>query len=98
MARRNRGDLLPLHLFRVKECCDSAPRVGRRFVLGVAFFWIVAALGSFRSSGASATTAPIEQLYAALQAVMKAGKTAPFRQRYDVLAPVIARTFDLDSI
>jgi phospholipid transport system substrate-binding protein len=98
MAYRKRGDLLPLHLFRVKECCSSAPLVGRRFVLVIAFFWIVAALGSFRSSGASATTAPAEQLYAALQAVMKAGKAVPFRQRYDTLAPVITRIFDLDGI
>jgi len=98
MVRQNRGDLLPLNLLRVKECGSSAPLVGRRFVLRVVLFSVVTALGSSRSSGASATTAPIEQLYAALQTVMKAGKTAPFRQRYDVLAPVIVRTFDLDGI
>jgi phospholipid transport system substrate-binding protein len=98
MVRQNRGDLLSLNLFRVKECGSSAPLVGRRFVLRVVLFSVVTALGSSRSSGASATTAPIEQLYAALQTVMKAGKTAPFRQRYDVLAPVIVRTFDLDGI
>jgi phospholipid transport system substrate-binding protein len=76
----------------------SAPLIGRRVVLGLALFWVAEALGPYRSSAASATTAPIEQLYAALQTVMKAGKTAPFRQRYDTLAPVIARTFDLDGI
>ena len=96
MAHRNRGDLLPVSC--VQERCSSAPLVGRRFVLWVALFGVVAALGPSRSAGASATTAPIEQLYAALQTIMKAGKTAPFRQRYDVLAPVIARTFDLDGI
>src|SRR5436190_19259003 len=61
-------------------------------------FLAIAALASQHSLGASATTAPIEHLYAALQTVMKAGKAAPFRHRYDTLAPVIARTFDLDGI
>jgi phospholipid transport system substrate-binding protein len=80
-----------------QECRSSAPLVGRRIVLLVALLSAIAAR-SHHSSAASATTAPIEQLYAALQTVMKAGKTAPFRQRYDTLAPVIARTFDLDGI
>jgi hypothetical protein len=60
MVRQNRGDLLPLNLLRVKECGSSAPLVGRRFVLRVVLFSVVTALGSSRSSGASATTAPIE--------------------------------------
>jgi phospholipid transport system substrate-binding protein len=98
MARRCRGDLPPMDLLNFQECRSSAPLVGRRIVLCVALCWVVAALGSHHSSGASTTTAPIEQLYAALQTVMKAGKMAPFRQRYDTLAPVIARTFDLDGI
>src|SRR5438445_12493441 len=29
---------------------------------------------------------------------MKASKTASFRQRYDMIAPVVSRTFDLDII
>lgn len=29
---------------------------------------------------------------------MQAGKTAPFRQRYDMIAPVIGWTFDLEVI
>jgi phospholipid transport system substrate-binding protein len=76
----------------------SISLIGRRVVLSVALFWVTMGLGADHGSGASATTAPIEQLYAALQTVMKAGKAAPFRQRYDTLAPVIARTFDLDGI
>jgi phospholipid transport system substrate-binding protein len=76
----------------------SASLIGRRVILGVALFCVAASLGAYHSSGAPATTAPIEQLYTALQTVMKAGKAAPFRQRYDMLAPVIARTFDLDGI
>lgn len=42
--------------------------------------------------------APIEDLYAALEAQMRAGHAAPFRQRFDHLAPVIDRVFDLDTI
>ena len=42
--------------------------------------------------------APVEQLHAGLMAIMKAGKTASFRQRYEMIAPIIGRTFDLDTI
>src|SRR5689334_5959659 len=84
--------------FRFHECRGSASLVGRRTVLSVSLLAVAMALGSQSSPGASATAAPIEQFYAALQAVMKAGKTTPFRQRYETLAPVIARTFDLDGI
>ena len=40
----------------------------------------------------------MEQLHDGLMAIMKAGKAAPFRQRYDMIAPVIGRTFDLEVI
>ena len=51
-----------------------------------------------RPAAASEMTAPIEQLDAGLLQVMKAGKSAPFRQRYDVLAPLVTRAIDLDAI
>jgi phospholipid transport system substrate-binding protein len=47
---------------------------------------------------ASDMTAPIEQLDSGLLQVMKAGKAAPFQQRYDVLAPLVTRAIDLDAI
>jgi phospholipid transport system substrate-binding protein len=47
---------------------------------------------------ASDVTAPIEQLDAGLLEVMKAGKGAPFQQRYDILAPLVTRAVDLDGI
>jgi phospholipid transport system substrate-binding protein len=47
---------------------------------------------------ASDLTVPIEQLDAGLLQVMKAGKSAPFKQRYDVLAPLVTRAVDLDTI
>jgi phospholipid transport system substrate-binding protein len=51
-----------------------------------------------RPAVASDITAPIEQLDAGLLQVMKAGKAAPFQQRYDVLAPLVTRAIDLDAI
>jgi phospholipid transport system substrate-binding protein len=49
-------------------------------------------------AAASDVTAPIEQLDAALLQAMKAGKAAPFQQRYDILAPAVTRAIDLDAI
>jgi phospholipid transport system substrate-binding protein len=56
------------------------------------------ALGSKHAAAASEVTGPIEQLHAGLVVIMKAGKTAPFRERYDMIAPVVGGTFDLDAI
>jgi phospholipid transport system substrate-binding protein len=55
-------------------------------------------LGWGRNALASEVTAPVEQLYAGLTAIMKAGKTVSFRQRFETIAPVIGRTFDLEAI
>jgi phospholipid transport system substrate-binding protein len=41
---------------------------------------------------------PVDELYAALRAAMREGHATPFKQRFDRLAPVIDRTFDLDAI
>jgi phospholipid transport system substrate-binding protein len=65
-----------------------------RLALGSAALW---ATGG-RGAGATEVTGPVEQLHAGLVAIMKAGRTAPFRQRYEMIAPVIGRTFDLDTI
>jgi phospholipid transport system substrate-binding protein len=55
-------------------------------------------LGLPRAATAFETTAPVEQLHAGLIEIMKAGRTVPFRQRYDKIAPVISHTFDLEAI
>jgi phospholipid transport system substrate-binding protein len=70
----------------------------RRTLLRFAFYGAVVLLGSTRSAIASEVTAPVEQLQAGLAEIMKAGKTVPFGQRYDRIAPVIAQTFDLEVI
>jgi phospholipid transport system substrate-binding protein len=53
------------------------------------------------SSGSPASPAlgdPLRDLYAALEAAMRAGRTTPFPQRFDALAPVIDRIFALETI
>jgi phospholipid transport system substrate-binding protein len=69
----------------------------RRMLL-LTLCWIAAALGTAPAAIASETTAPVEQLHAGLIEIMKAGRAASFRQRYDRIAPVISRTFDLEGI
>src|SRR5262249_19232892 len=67
-------------------------------ILRLALASIALALGLGRAAVASEVTTPVEQLQAGLMAIMQADKTAPFRQRYDMIAPVIGRTFDLEVI
>jgi phospholipid transport system substrate-binding protein len=68
----------------------------RRTVLRLAFYLTAALLGAGSPALGSEMTVPIEQLHSGLIEIMKAGKVAPFRQRYDKIAPVIGRTFDLE--
>jgi phospholipid transport system substrate-binding protein len=71
---------------------------GRRIVLRHVLYLTASLLGTGSPAIASEMTAPIEQLHAGLIEIMKAGKTAPFRERYDRIAPLIDRTFDLEVI
>jgi phospholipid transport system substrate-binding protein len=65
-------------------------------------FYLIALIAAFFGAASPAIgsemTAPVEQLHAGLIEIMKAGKGAPFRQRYDKIAPVIGQTFDLEVI
>ena len=70
----------------------------RRTLLRFALCWAAVLLGPAGGAIASEVTAPVEQLQAGLIEIMKAGKAAPFRQRYETIAPVIGRTFDLQAI
>jgi phospholipid transport system substrate-binding protein len=45
-----------------------------------------------------AVLAPVQQLVDGLLQIMKAGPGTPFPQRFDMLAPVIDRTFDLAAV
>jgi phospholipid transport system substrate-binding protein len=41
---------------------------------------------------------PVQQLVDGLLQIMKAGTGTPFQQRYDTLAPIVERAFDLPTI
>ncbi len=41
---------------------------------------------------------PLQDLYAALEAVMRAGNAMPFPRRFDALLPVVDRVFDLETV
>ncbi|GAN76283.1 ABC transporter substrate-binding protein [Acidisphaera rubrifaciens] len=64
---------------------------------GLALAGLVLPLGPAHAAPDSDVTAPVAQFQAALSAVMKASG-ASFAQRYDMLAPVVERVFDLAVI
>lgn len=76
----------------------SVTSLHRRTLLHLALASIAITVGLGGAAVASEVTAPIEQLQSGLMAIMKAGKSTPFRQRYEIIAPVVSRTFDLDTI
>src|ERR1700722_9881241 len=83
--------------------CDREPRmtrisIGRRGLLGAT---LLATMGLTRSAHAvesAAVVAPIQQLCDALVAVMHAGRATPFQQRFDQLAPIVEKAFNLQTI
>lgn len=50
------------------------------------------------AQNAAAISEPIRALNTALLATMKSGRATPFTQRFDALAPVVDRAFDLEAI
>jgi len=76
----------------------SVTSPNRRTFFRLALGSIGPALGWGRAAAASEVTVPVEQLHAGLIVIMKAGKTASFRQRYEMIAPIVSRIFDLDII
>nr|WP_294512997.1 ABC transporter substrate-binding protein [uncultured Rhodopila sp.] len=73
-------------------------RLTRRALLPAA---VAAALISIRASRAQPggdIGEPLTALYAALESAMRAGHSVPFVQRFDALAPVVDRAFDLDTV
>jgi phospholipid transport system substrate-binding protein len=77
----------------------SVTSLNRRRVLRLVLGSASLAVGLHRvATAAVEVTEPVEQLHAGLIAIMKAGKSVSFRQRYDIIAPIVIRTFDLDKI
>ena len=54
------------------------------------------------TSAAPASPDPLDQklreLYTALEGAMRSGRSAPFPQRFDALAPVVDQVFDLETV
>jgi phospholipid transport system substrate-binding protein len=76
----------------------SVTSLDRRSLLRLALGTAGLVVGSNRAGIASEVTGPVEQLHAGLIAIMKAGTTVSFRQRYEIMDPIVARTFDLDKM
>ncbi len=70
--------------------------LGRRALLGVAAAGLLGP--RFGHAQGAAATAPVSELYAGLQNIMRMGASAPFQQKFNQLAPVIDRTFNLAAI
>lgn len=68
---------------------------GRRAALA-GFFVLTTA--PTRAMDATAAITPIQELVTGLLNIMKAGHATPFPRRFDILAPIIDRTFDLLAI
>jgi phospholipid transport system substrate-binding protein len=71
--------------------------LGRRGILTMTAALLIPATFPLRAF-ADNVLAPIHQLNDGLLQVMKAGHSTPFAHRFDILAPVIDRTFDLNTI
>lgn len=72
--------------------------IDRRMLLGAVLLGATSLPLFARAADDSAVLAPIQQLYNALLAVMRAGQDVPFTQRYQQLAPAVENTFDLPRI
>jgi phospholipid transport system substrate-binding protein len=64
------------------------------------FFGLIGAVIAVPWTGDAlpAPAAPIAAFDDALISIMKAGKATPFQRRFDMLAPVLQQSFDLDQI
>ena len=51
-----------------------------------------------RADAADPLDQPLRTLYSALEVAMRAGRSTPFPQRFDALAPVVDQVFDLETV
>jgi phospholipid transport system substrate-binding protein len=70
----------------------------RGFLLPVLLLPVVSLSGLARAAPSPDIVAPIQQLYNAVQDVMKAGVATPFLRRFGIIAPAIDQAFDLSAI
>jgi phospholipid transport system substrate-binding protein len=70
----------------------------RRTLLGATLLAVAGAPLTARAVDASAVIQPIQQLCDGLLAIMHEGRSVPFEQRFDQLAPAVENAFDLETI
>jgi phospholipid transport system substrate-binding protein len=71
--------------------------LARRHVIGVAIASLALSWEA-QAQEPAAILQPIRNLYVALEGLMRKGQSVPFPQRFDMLAPVIDQTYDLDAV
>ena len=59
---------------------------------------VIGHTGLARAEIADSLDRPLRELHSALEAAMRAGRAIPFAQRFDALAPVVDRVFDLQTV
>jgi phospholipid transport system substrate-binding protein len=72
--------------------------IHRRSLLGATLLAFAGLPLSAAAVDAAAVVAPIQQLYDGLLAIMHAGRSVPFAQRFDQLAPAVENAFDLETV
>jgi phospholipid transport system substrate-binding protein len=78
------------------RCTSGRSPVGRRLLLaGGLLMWPAL---SWTQGASQEAQKSVSELYAGLQVIMRMGSGAAFPQKFNQLAPVIDRTFDLDAI
>ncbi len=69
------------------------------FLMGAALpVYVASTTRPARAADDASVVQPIQRLVGGLIEIMKAGNGTPFNQRFDTLAPIIDRTFDLPII
>lgn len=72
--------------------------MGRRAVVAAAVSFLVSTVLPVRAATDQAAVVPVQQLVDGLVRIMKAGPSTPFQQRFELLGPVIDKSFDLATI
>jgi phospholipid transport system substrate-binding protein len=70
----------------------------RRQLLAMSLPLVLAARQAAAQAAADPATVPVTQFYGVLLQAMKAGRSTPFPQRYQILAPAVDAAFDLEGI
>lgn len=81
---------------RPKQARTAIPR--RTLLLSLAVLATASAQPPARADTQDAVDRPLRELHNALEATMRAGRELPFPQRFDALAPVVDRVFDLETV